>query len=100
MKDYNKVAAKILKIVKANIVQCGSPTCYNSVNLRIQITEPYIIGYVFYVAYNGTSWTINYTYESGLDIRYKMTAISVKTEKEMLSNVKEIVDNIREKCGV
>lgn len=102
MKDYKKIAAKISKMASfSNIHQCGIPTVNFPVNLYFELCEPYIIGYKFYVSYTGNVWGIEYTLDNSIDVRAKMNSIrNIKTDKEMYLTVENIINDIRERCGV
>lgn len=50
MKDYRRIAAKIGKMGKFSAIrQCGGPTKNFPINLYFKLSEPYVIGYDFYV---------------------------------------------------
>ena len=102
MKDYNRIANKIRKMgTFEDIHQCGSPTEHCPVNLYCQLSEPYIIGCCFYVAYSFGMWSIDYTLDADITRRAKMIHISgIKTDREMYSKVKEVIETIRKHCGV
>ena len=102
MKDYNKIANKIREMgTFGDLYQCGSPTKHCPVNLYFQLSEPYVIGYSFYVAYNSGKWSIDYTLDTNITQRAKMIHISgITTERGMYSKVKEVIETIRKHCGV
>jgi len=100
MKSYKKVADKIRKMGSfSEIYNCGNPTSFTPVNLYFQLCEAYVIGYTFYICYNGTTWSIDYTLDPSVTMRCKMQSIrGIKTDREMYQKVKEIIDSIREQC--
>ena len=102
MKDYKKYAKKISEMGKFGyITQEGEPNRFHEVNLKFQLCEPYVIGYFFYVSYSFGKWSIDYSLKSFEDVRVNMEHIEgIKTDKEMYENVKEIINKIREHCGV
>lgn len=101
MKDYKEIGRKLSKIaLLSEISQCGTPTKYFPVDLKIQIREPYIIGYDFYVAYNASAktWVIDYSFDSPFICRAEMQHIrDIKTDKEMYENVSYIIKESRKK---
>jgi len=102
VKDYKKIAQKIRKMGKfSNIYNCGCPTEYNPVNLHFKLSEPYIIGYEFYVYYNGYEWSIDYSLNACVRLRTDMQSIrGIKTDREMYIKVEEVINKIRKHCGV
>jgi len=102
MKDYKKVAEKIRKMARfSDIHNCGCSTEYCPVNLHFQLCEAYVIGYHFYVSYNFGRWYIDYTMNPAIKIRTQMSRIEgIKTDREMYAKVEEIINKIREHCGV
>ena len=102
MKDYKEIAVKIGKMGHFRaIYQCGSPSNYHPVNLYCELSEAYVIGYKFYVSYSPREWGIDYSLDTSIDRRADMTHISgIKTDKEMYAKVQEVIDKIREHCGV
>ena len=102
MKNYRKVAYKIEKMGKfSDIHNCGYPTENHPVNLYFELSESYIVGYSFYVAYNFDSWSIDYTIDRPVNMRTDMQSIrGIKTDREMYIKVEEIINKIRERCGV
>lgn len=102
MKDYVKIGQKIQKLGNfSEISQCGYPSQYFPVNLFCRISEAYIIGYSFYVSYNGATWSIDYSLTPCVEVRTDMEHIrGIKTEKEMLREVDELLWKIREQCGI
>lgn len=102
MKDYNRVANKIRKMgVFCDIHNCGMPTEHFPVNLRFQICEPYVIGYVFYVSYDWGKWSIDYTLDTLIKVRADMRHIcGITTDREMYEKVEQIINEIREHCDV
>lgn len=102
MKDYKKVAEKILKMGRfCDIHNCGEPHEHMQVNLFCQLSEPYVIGYRFYVAFDGREWNIDYTLNPAVKMRSQMKKIRhIKTEKEMLLHLKEIIHEIRKQEGI
>lgn len=98
MKDYIKIADRISKMVKCSITQCGSPTQHTPVDLNVQITEAYVIGYSMYICYNCGKWSIDYSRYPCDDIRVNMNHIkNIKTDKEMFDCVRQIVAELRKK---
>lgn len=102
MKDYKRVANKIGKMgCFCDIHNCGMPTKYHPVNLSLQLCEPYIFGYVLYVAYSFEKWSIDYTLDTSIKMRADMKHIEgIKTDRDMYVKVEEIINEIREHCGV
>lgn len=102
MKDYRRIAEKIRKMgTFSNIHNCGCPTENHPVNLCFELSEAYIIGYRFYVAYSFGSWSIDYTIDRPVNMRTDMQSIrGIKTDREMYAKVEEIINKIREHCGV
>ena len=102
MKDYRKIAAKIGKMGKfSDIHQCGGTTKNFPVNLYFKLSEPYVIGYDFYVDYSFGEWSIDYATKPMTVKRTDMQHIGgIKTEKEMLAHIERIIRQIRTKCGV
>ena len=102
MKDYRKVAAKIEKMGKfSDVHNCGYPTEHCPVNLYFQLCEAYVIGYGFYVSYDWGKWSIDYTLNPNVTMRADMQSINgIKTDKEMYEKVEEIINKIREQCGM
>lgn len=101
MKDYKKVAERIRKMgYFSSIYNCGSPSVCHPVNLCFELSEPYVIGYTFYVSYSFGKWTIDYTIERPETIRYKMQSIGgINTDAEMYARVEEILNRIRRHCA-
>ena len=101
MKDYKKVAEKIWEMGDfCDIHNCGFPTEYRPVNLRFQLCEPFVIGYIFYVSFYHGRWNIDYTLDSSVTSRADMQSIrGIKTDREMYEKVEEIINQIREHCG-
>ena len=102
MKDYQRVANKIRKMGNfCDIHNCGSPTEHFPVNLSFQLCEPYVIGYIFYVAYDWGKWNIDYTLDTSIKMRSDMKHIrGIKTDRDMYTKVEEIINEIRDNCGV
>lgn len=102
MKDYKKVAEKIRKMGHfSDIHYCGCPTEWFPVNLFFQLSEPYIIDYVFYIAYSCGKWSIDYTLDNSIKTRSDMLTIgNIKTDRDMYKKAGEIIDEIRRHCGV
>ena len=101
MKDYKKVAERIRKMGKfSSIYNCGSPSACHPVNLCFELSEPYTIGYAFYVSYSFGKWTIDYTIERPETTRYKMQSTgNINTDAEMYARVEEILNQIRRHCA-
>lgn len=102
MKDYKKIAEKIRKMgTFSDIHYCGCPTEHFPVNLSFELSEPYIIGYVFYIAYSWGMWSIDYTFDNSIKSRADMLTIdNIRTDRDMYKKVGEIIDEIRCLCGV
>lgn len=102
MKDYRRVAEKIRKMGKfSDIHNCGYPTQHCPVNLYFQLCEAYVIGYRFYISYDWGKWSIDYTLNPAITSRSSMQHIpGIKTDREMYVKVEEIINKIREHCGV
>ncbi len=101
MKDYKKIADKIRKMgIFCDIHNCGCPTEHFPVNLCFTLSEPYIVGYTFYVAYNWGKWSIDYTLDFSVKMRSDMQSIrDIKTDREMYIKVEEVINMIRKHCG-
>lgn len=101
MKDYKKVAEKICKMgFFCDVHNCGCPKEHSPVNLFFQLSEPYIIGFRFYVSYSFGMWRIDYTLDNSVRSRAGMQSVSnIKTDREMYKKVEEIIDEIRSSCG-
>lgn len=101
MKDYKKIANQIMKMgTFSDIYNCGCPTEHRPVNLCFQLSEPYIIGYKFYVSYMDHKWRIDYTLDNSVEIRTNMKSIvDIKTDRDMYCRVENIINEIRKKCG-
>lgn len=97
MKDYKRIAKKIRKMGKfSDVHNCGYPTENYPVNLCCELSEPYIIGYIFYIAYDFGEWSIDYTFDPSIKLRSNMQHINgIKTDKEMYMNVEKIISEIR-----
>ena len=102
MKDYNRVANRIRKMgTFFDIHNCGMPTEHFPVNLSFQLCEPYVVGYVFYVGYDWGKWSIDYTLDTSIKSRVDMKHIrGITTDKEMYEKVEQIINEVREHCGV
>ena len=104
-KKYLIIADPANKIRKmgnfCDIHNCGSPTEHFPVNLSFQLCEPYVIGYVFYVAYDWGKRSIDYTLDTSIKTRADMKHIrGIKTDRDMYTKVEEIINEIRDNCGV
>ena len=101
MKDYRKIAERIKKMGNfSDIHNCGCSTEHYPVNLYCELSEPYIIGYTFYIAYDWGKWSIDYTLDTSVKMRSDMQHINgIKTDREMYMNVEKIIHKIRENCG-
>lgn len=102
MKDYNRVANRIRKMgTFCDIHNCGIPTEHFPVNLSFQLCESYVVGYVFYVGYDWGKWSIDYTLDTSIKSRVDMKHIrGITTDKEMYEKVEQIINEVREHCGV
>lgn len=102
MKDYKKIAEKIRKMGKfCDIHNCGIPTEYFPVNLRFQLCEPYVIGYVFYISYDWGKWNIDYTLDNSIKERVYMNHIGeITSDKKMYEKVEHVINEIRKHCGI
>lgn len=102
MKNYKRIASKISKMGKfSDIRQCGGPTKDFPVNLYFKLAEPYVIGYDFYVDHRFGTWSIDYATHPLTAKRSDMEHIgAIKTEKELLTRVESIINQMRRKCGV
>lgn len=100
MKDYKRVAKRIGEMgTFCEIFNCGCPTENFPVNLYFKLSEPYVIGFEFYVSYSFGEWSIDFTLDNSIHIRTDMQRIRcIKTDREMYSKVEEIIGKIRNLC--
>lgn len=96
-----RISNKIRKLGNfSEVSQLGTPTPYHPVNLIFVVSEAYVIGYTFFVSYNGT-WRLEYTLDPTQRVRVCMNKISgIKTERELLEKVSWLLETIRKQCGV
>lgn len=101
MKDYNKYAVKISKMCKfCDIHQCGSPSKHHQVNLFFQLSEPYLLGFKFYICYSFGEWNIDYSIDKTVQMRADMKTIrGIKSDKEMLEKVEEVIQQYRKQVA-
>lgn len=102
MKDYKKYREKIRKMACfCDIHQVGYPNECTPVNMYFQMCEAYVIGYKFYISYCFGTWSIDYSLDNTIKCRSNMTHIrGIKTDRDMLAKVQEIIHMYRKECGV